>query len=158
MQQAFTVEDVIQIWVSQTDNMPDSMKAGLQFRIELLHLLAKGKPVSPEQLAAEIPLPIEEIRSVLNEFATKGGELNDDGHVVGAALTLNPRATSFLRKWQQPLRVLCTKYIFGSGLLGRTAEVESICPVTGESKDIMSICESRKKTNYPGMRLPKSLF
>jgi len=36
-----------------------------------------------EQLAAETSLTVEESRSALDKFATKGDEFNDDGHVVG---------------------------------------------------------------------------
>lgn len=137
MQKAFSIDDVIQTWVSQTDKMlremPDAMEAGFQFRVELLHLLAKGKPVSPEELAEATSVPIEEIHSALDEFAMKGGEFNEEGHVVGAALTLNPTPHR-LRVNGNDLYAWCAlDTLFLPGLLSQTAEVESTCPVTGEA-------------------------
>lgn len=137
MQQAFTVDDVIRIWVSQTDKMldemPNAMETGFQFRTELLHLLSQGKPVSLERLSTEISLPIEELRLALDEFAARGGEFNDEGHVVGAALTLNPTPHRFRVNGNNLYAWCALDTLFLPGLLGQTAEVESTCPVTGET-------------------------
>ena len=135
MQQTLTAEEIIQIWISETDKVvektPDAIEASFQFRTELLRLLAQGKPVSPEQLADATSIPIAELRLALDEFAAKGGEFNDDGHVVGAALTLNPTPHHFRVNGHDLYAWCALDTLFLPGLLGQTAAVKSTCPVTG---------------------------
>lgn len=134
--QEFKVDEVIDAWASRTDsriNEENSLiNEGISLTTQLLKLLAKGLPVSSEMLAVQSGLPLEQIEALFDKFESNGGEFNEDGNLVGAALTLNPTPHRFRVNGKQLFTWCSLDAIFLPGLLEQTAEVESACPVTGD--------------------------
>jgi alkylmercury lyase len=134
--QEFTVEEVIEAWKSRFDDESDSELSLLNERYSLtsllLSLLADGYPVSATQLAERSGLTLEHIETTFNRFKIAGGEFDNVGNLVGAALTLNSTPHRFRVNGKQLFTWCSLDAIFLPGLLEQTAEVESTCPVTGE--------------------------
>ena len=134
--QEFTVDEVIQAWTSQIDDKPEDEREAINERfrlsLELLRLLAEGRPVSARKVATQAGLPLEAVEAALEKFEKEGGEFDQHGNLVGAALTLNPTPHRFRLNGNELYTWCSLDAIFLPGLLGKTAEVESTCPVTGE--------------------------
>ena len=101
-----------------------------QFRLwpSLLRLLAEGKPVSPEQLAASSHRPLKEIQTLLHAADVR---VDHEGNILALALSLVPAAHQF-HLGEQALYTWCALDTLAfPALLGRTARMISSCPVTG---------------------------
>ena len=136
----FTVEEVIEAWKSRFDDDSESENSLLNESYSLtsllLSLLAEGYPVSAAQLVRRSGLPLEQIEAAFNRFKIAGGEFDDEGNLVGAALTLNPTPHRFRLNGKQLFTWCSLDALFLPGLLEQTAEVRSICPVTGETIEL----------------------
>ena len=134
--QEFNIDEVIDAWASRTNGKNNEEKAlineGVSLTTQFLKLLAEGLPLSAEKLAVQSGLPLEEIEAAFDKFESEGGEFDDDGNLVGAALTLNSTPHRFRVNGKQLFTWCSLDAIFLPGLLEQTAEVESTCPVTGE--------------------------
>lgn len=96
----------------------------------LLHLLAEGHPVSPEQIAASLDLTREDASAVLRRLPSV--ELDDEGNVIGIlGLTINPTPHCFRVDGQGLFTWCALDSLFLPAALGKSARVESPCPVTG---------------------------
>ncbi|NIV34556.1 MAG: hypothetical protein GWN58_35375, partial [Anaerolineae bacterium] len=132
-----TVADIIHAWRGLDDDPADEMEVMLsrEFKLitSLLQLLAQGQPVSAAQLAERVEMPVAQIQAIFDRFAARGGEFDQGGNLVGAALTLNP-TPHHIRVNGRELYAWCAlDTIFLPGLLGEMAEVESTDPITGET-------------------------
>lgn len=96
-----------------------------------LQLLAEGKPVTPERLAEASGEPIEMIRANFTAMRKGGCEFNDQGALMGNALTLTPTSHRFRVNGHDLYAWCALDTLFLPALIGRTADVESTCPVTG---------------------------
>jgi alkylmercury lyase len=97
--------------------------------LPLWRLLAKGKPVSQEQLASSSHRPLEEIQAELPSLDVR---LDQEGHVLASGLSLLPTVRQF-HLGEQALYTWCALDTLAfAPLLGRTARVISSCPVTGK--------------------------
>jgi alkylmercury lyase len=134
--QEFTVEEVIEAWKSRFDDEPQSehslLNESYSLTLLLLDLLAGGQPVSAEQLAGRSEQSPDQIEDIFKRFRECGGEFDGQGNLVGAALTLNPTAHRFLINGKELYTWCALDALFLPNLLGRTAEVASTCPVTGQ--------------------------
>jgi len=98
--------------------------------VPLLRLLAEGKPVPLERLAAVSRRPLEAIQSLLQ---CSDIEVDSEGRIVGWGLSLVPTPHQF-RLGEQTLYAWCAlDTLLLPALLGRTAHIVSICPATGKS-------------------------
>ena len=96
-----------------------------------LRLLADGQPVDPARIASATGQPVEEVEAWLARMATAGYEIDEDGRLVGAALTLYPTAHQ-IRVRGNDLYAWCGfDTLFLPILLDEPAAVSSTCPVTG---------------------------
>jgi alkylmercury lyase len=133
--QEFTVEEVIEAWKSRFDDDSESEYSFLNeshsLTSLLLSLLAEGRPVSATQLAERSGLSLNQVETAFRKFKGAGGEFDDEGNLVGAALTLNPTPHRFRLNGKQLFTWCSLDALFLPGLLEQTAEVESNCPVTG---------------------------
>jgi len=131
------VGEVIAAWSAPLERKlaedPERVQRAIYLTHHLLRLLAKGRPVTAEDLAARTALPLEVVADAFQEIKKRGGEFNEDGHVVGDALTLNPTPHRFHLNGQMLYTWCALDTIFLPGLLEETAVVESTCPVTGEA-------------------------
>jgi alkylmercury lyase len=97
----------------------------------LLHsvrLLAKGAPVSLEQLAEASHLAREQVQEL---FQASSIELNREGNLPALALSLQPTPHQF-HLGEKSLYTGCAlDALIVPTLLGRSARVTSSCPVTG---------------------------
>lgn len=135
--QEFAEEEVIEAWKSRFDDDSESERSLLNERYPLtsllLGLLAEGRPVSAAHLAERSGLPLKEIETKFKKFKGRGGEFDEQGNLIGAALTLNKTPHRFLLNDKELFTWCSLDAIFLPGILKQTAEVESTCPVTGET-------------------------
>ena len=129
-----TLEEVIEAWRGLRhpgDDTPESRKR-LRVRVQIMSLLSEGRPATVAEVASRTELSSDEISEVFNQMQAGGAEVDDDGNLVGAALTLNPTPHSF-RVNGHDLYAWCSlDTLFLPGLIEQTALVESTCPVTGD--------------------------
>lgn len=103
------------------------------FSRQLLQLLAEGEPVTPERLAAVSGQPVEFIRITFATLQNCGCEFNEQGALIGDALTLTPTQHRF-RVNKRDLYAWCAlDTLFLPALINETAEITSTCPQTGAS-------------------------
>ena len=95
-----------------------------------LGLLARGKPVSPEEIAASSGRSPEEVQAALDQFPS--AEWDDQGRVAGLGLTL--RLTPHrLELEDHTLFAWCAlDALLFPVLLGRPASIDSPCRGTGD--------------------------
>lgn len=101
-----------------------------EFRLlfHLQRLLARGMPVSPEQLATVSHRSPEEIQAL---FQSSNTEFDQEGNIVGFGLSLQPTPHQF-HLGEKTLYGWCALDTLAfPALLGRTARVVSSCPATG---------------------------
>ena len=130
------VDEVIAAWARPVERKlaedPERARRGSYLTQHLLRLLAEGRPVTAEELAARTDLPLETVTDAFQEIKKRGGEFDEEDRIVGNALTLNPTTHRFVIN-DLTLYTWCSlDAIFLPGLLEETAEVESTCPVTGK--------------------------
>ena len=96
-----------------------------------LDLLARGRPVSPEEIAAASGKSPEEVRAALDRFPS--AEWDEQGRVVGLGLTLRLTPHRLELGGSTTLFAWCAldAFLFPV-LLGRAASIESPCRGTGE--------------------------
>lgn len=129
-----SVEDVIEAWVSRTNQMRVAVGEGDGSELNLSHVLlkflAQGEPISAAKLAAAIDLPLAEVEEAFTLMKQQGAEFDEAGHLIGAALTLRPTPHQF-QLGERTLYTWCAlDAIFIPGLVGETAVVTSTCPIT----------------------------
>ena len=95
----------------------------------LLGLLARGEPVSPDDLTAASGLPADEVRRELTEFADL--ETDEHGRIVGYGLTLRPTPHRFTVDGHHIYTWCALDTLVFPALLGQAASVESPCQATG---------------------------
>ena len=95
-------------------------------------LLARGKPVTPEEIAAVASRKSpEEVRAALEQFPS--AEWDEQGWVVGLGLTLRLTPHRFEVEGRSTLFAWCAlDALLFPVLLGRPARIESPCRSTGE--------------------------
>jgi len=117
----------------RASNFPQRLGADkTRLRMEILRLVAKGRPVSPrkvEEIASDLGMSIDAATS----FISKVSERDGDGNILGI-LGLSQKAHP--HRFELKDRVLSTwcawDALFLPALLGKRATVESSCPVTKE--------------------------
>lgn len=136
MERRLTFDEVVAAWTAETDRRLEEDEVGVMrsmaFTDSALKLLAQGQPVTPQALAASANLPLTEVDEIFRAVGTQGGELDDEGNLVGLALTLNPTTHQFVINGRNLFAWCSLDTIILPGLLGKTAAVESRCPVTGK--------------------------
>lgn len=108
----------------------------LDFRLtyRTMQALAKGKPVSPDQLAKIWEMPLEQARSVLAGAVASGrAEIDSQGDLVGGILSLTPTAHRISMAGKQLYAWCAYDAIYAPGVVGKSARIASTDPVTGES-------------------------
>ena len=94
--------------------------------------LAKGEPLAPADVATNSSIPVKVIEKSFRLMKRSGAEFDDSGNLIGNALTLKPTNHKFVVDGQELYAWCAVDTLFLPGLVGKTAEVESICPATGE--------------------------
>lgn len=94
----------------------------------LILLLAEGQAVSPARIAGALERSIEEIETTLRQMPSI--ELDEDGNVVGAGLTLRPTPHRFTINDRTMFTWCALDALMFPGLLKQTVQVESPCVTT----------------------------
>ncbi|MEE9216845.1 MAG: organomercurial lyase [Anaerolineales bacterium] len=94
--------------------------------------LALGAPLTPSDVAAKSGFPLKMIEKTFHLMKRSGAEFDESGNLIGMALTLNPTNHKFVVDGQELYAWCAVDTLFLPGLVGKTADVESICPATGE--------------------------
>lgn len=98
-----------------------------------LRLLAEGEPVEPADIASATGQPVADVQTWLARMAAAGYEIDEEGRLVGAALTLRP-TTHQIRVRGNDLYAWCGfDTFFLPILLQEPAAISSTCPVTGRA-------------------------
>jgi alkylmercury lyase len=95
-----------------------------------LVLLARGKPASPEEIAAAAGKSPEEVRAALDQFPS--AEWDDQGRVVGLGLTLQLTPHRLELEGHTLFAWCALDALLFPILLGRPASIESPCRGTGD--------------------------
>jgi len=95
----------------------------------LLRLLAKGNPVSVDQVAATLHLSLSDIAAALGKL--RNVEFDQGGNIVGAGITLNPTRHRFEVNGQMLFTWCAMDTLIFPMILNQTAHVTSTCPATG---------------------------
>jgi len=93
-------------------------------------LLARGRPVSVEEIAAVANKAPADVRAALGRVA--GVDWDEQGRVIGAGLSLIPTPHRFTVGGRTLFTWCALDALFFPALLGRPASVESPCRGTGE--------------------------
>lgn len=103
-----------------------------QISIALYRLLAEGRPVAREALAARVGLPLAQVNAVLGAWF--GVYYNAAAEIIGYWGLALQKMSHRLRIHGQTLYAWCAwDTLFLPQILGTAAEVESNCPVSGET-------------------------
>lgn len=112
-----------------TSCMPAFSQEEQDVGAEVYRQIVAGKPIPVEQLAKALGTSADEVRRVLDKWSP----YDDEGHVSGLwGITLRP-TTHRLTVDGSTLYAYCAwDTLFLPELLGKSVEVESQCPETGE--------------------------
>ena len=94
--------------------------------------LAEGEPLAPADVATNSGIPVKVIEKSFRLMKRSGAEFDESGNLIGNALTLRPTKHKFIVDGQELYAWCAVDTLFLPGLVGKTADVESICPATGE--------------------------
>jgi alkylmercury lyase len=96
----------------------------------VVNLLADGRPVSPQSLAAATGLGLAHVDDYIYNVRREGVEVAD-GMIVGLALSLRPTQHRFRVRGNDLYTWCGFDALFLPIILGERAEATSTCPVTG---------------------------
>jgi alkylmercury lyase len=105
-------------------------RAFLEIIPPTLALLARGKPASPEEIAATSAKSPEEVRAALDRFPS--AEWNEQGRVVGLGLTLQLTPHRLELEGRTLFAWCALDALLFPALLGRRASIASPCRGTGD--------------------------
>ncbi|MGH2719099.1 MAG: organomercurial lyase MerB [Actinomycetota bacterium] len=91
--------------------------------------LARGRPVTTEEIAASADRPAANVERLLR--SQPGTEWDGEGRLIGFGLTPSPTAHRFLVDETTLYTWCATDTLSFTVILGRPARVESTCPATG---------------------------
>jgi alkylmercury lyase len=117
-------------YVDQTTALITRVEAG-ELLPHAIRLLAEGEPVALEQLAAAAGLAVEDVQAAL--AAQASAERDDQGRLVGLALTLRPTTHRITVDGRSLFAWCATDTLVVPVMLGRPAVIESTCPQTGRA-------------------------
>lgn len=124
-------EELLRKWDFEANQTPiEASTLPHRFELQSLRLLADGDPVSAEMVASKLGIP-EAIAQSVFEASRGKGQWDEEGRLIGSALTLVPTPHHF-RIMDRDLYTWCAHdAILLPGLLGAVAEVESPDPLSG---------------------------
>lgn len=98
-------------------------------QIKILGLLAEGRPLEMSEVAGELHLPLDKTKLLLTRM---GGEFDERGSLVGLGLTSIPTRHAFEVNGHELYAWCAGDTLLFPLMLGKTAKVVSIDPVSGE--------------------------
>ncbi len=128
-----------QEYVGQTRETLDKLPNGaFDFELRLqaitLQLLAEGKPIPPEDLAAAWNMPFQDVKPILEQARALGTlQFNDQGNLIASALSLVPTQHIFRTKGITLYSWCAFDAVYAPGVIGEVAEIESVDPLSQEA-------------------------
>lgn len=104
---------------------------GHELLAHAIRLLSEGEPVALDRLAAAAGWSVEDVEAALG--AQTSAERDDQGRLVGLALTLRPTSHRFTVGGRTLFAWCASDTLMLPVVLGRPALVESTCPQTGDA-------------------------
>lgn len=101
-----------------------------RFTAPMIRLLAEGRPVALERLAAASGVPVGEIGSWLR--AQPGTDWDDSGRLLGFGLTQRPTRHRYIVGGRVLFTFCAADALIFTPILGRPASIESSCPTTDQ--------------------------
>jgi alkylmercury lyase len=120
-----------------------------QLSLQILELLAEAQPVTPERLAEKSGQSVEFIRSTFAVLQNRGCEINEQGALIGNALTLTPTRHRFRLKNHDFYAWCALDTLFLPALIKQTAEISSTCPQTGKMVQLTVSPDRIESVNPP---------
>ena len=102
---------------------------GAELFPHLVRLIARGKPVSVEELAAAAGWPARDVERLAR--SQPGTDWDEEGHLVGFGLTLRPTAHRFTVQGRTLYTWCAADTLIFTMILGQRTTAESTCPATG---------------------------
>lgn len=128
----FSVDEIITAWMQVKRATGVYTPERVALRHAILQSLAEGRPISQTQAVAASGLSAEKVAALFAEMAESGGaDFDADGRIVGLALTLTPTPHRFRVDGRQLYAWCAIDTLFLPGQIGRSAQVESVCPISG---------------------------
>ena len=126
------LEKVIEKYRDAYDAIPQAaLELDLRVTVKTIQALAKGKPISPAQLANIWDMPLEQVQAILKQAEENGRvEINSQGELVGAVLSLNPTQHQILMDNQHLYAWCAYDAMYAPGVVGKPAQIVSKDPVT----------------------------
>ncbi len=94
--------------------------------------IARFGAISPEEFASELGIEPSRAQALFAELARMGVQMDEQGNVVGAALTARQTAHRIQVGGKELYAWCALDTLFIPGLLGEEADVSSTCPGSGE--------------------------
>jgi alkylmercury lyase len=126
----FTPSQIIEAWLNA--RCDEYRPEQIRLRHEILQSLAAGKPVAAGQAAATTGRSLAEIQQEFARLKACGAEYDAGGNITGLVLSLNPTLHSFHVNGHHLYAWCALDTLFLPGLIGQTAQVASVCRVTGD--------------------------
>ena len=126
------LEKVIEKYRDAYDAIPQAaLELDLRVTFKTIQALAKGNPISPAQLANIWDMPLEQVQAILKQAEENGRvEINSQGELVGAVLSLNPTQHQILMDNQHLYAWCAYDAMYAPGVVGKPAQIVSKDPVT----------------------------
>jgi len=127
-----TLEKVIKEYREAFDAIPrEALEFDLRVTFKTIQTLAKGNPVSPTQLSDIWGMPLDQVRVILKQAEENGRvEINTQGNLVGAVLSLNPTQHQISMDNQHLYAWCAYDAMYAPGVVGMPAQIVSEDPVT----------------------------
>lgn len=110
----------------------EALELDLRVTIRTIQALAKGEPVSLDELARIWEMPLEQVQSVVDGAVAAGRvEVDSHGRLVGGVLSLTPTDHRISMDDKQLYAWCAYDAICTPGIVGKPAQIESQDPVTG---------------------------
>lgn len=115
---------------------------------DIQQLLAEGKPVTLDQVAAVSTRTVAEVEAYLRQHPAT--ERDERGRLVGFGLTLRPTPHRFTFDGRTVYGWCATDTLIFPVLLDRSGVIESTCPVTGQPISIEVSPQRVDRVDPPG--------
>ena len=119
-----TFDEIVKGWRAAVDPTLKAAPHLLRIQRAILSSLKEGRPASAEIVASAGGMPLDDVRSVFSQFRAAGLELDAEGSVVGAALTLNPTRHRFRVQGRELYAWCSLDTMFLPAFLDSPAEVD----------------------------------
>jgi alkylmercury lyase len=126
---------------------------GMSLTTQLLDAIAEGQPVSTTGFAQRTGLDAEAVDEIFSQMRNEGSEFNAEGALVGKVLTQIPTPHHFNLSGKELYAWCALDALFLAGLMGRTAQVESTCPATGQEIRLTVAPDHVESSNPDGIVL-----